>query len=270
MNRFKSNWYNYNPELDKPIIFQAINTNENGYNCYLPEYPDINGFIIFSELSHKRIRKNVTTFLKPSRDYCGLVTSITDGVIYISLKDISDEEAKNYHIFYDHTSKLYDLTERLAHLDTNITSETWHNAFRDALDLVKKLDLHPYEILTDRALFTTTDMLNDELKQLVMTNYTKLFGFKPITLNKDLLLVTFRFDGNQELIKLLSSINQSDTLTNEQLYNDQLSYNLKILPMALPKFRISITAYNQSYVNDLWQKTLTQLQKSSLDIVKEC
>lgn len=262
-------WYSTEPSVGDTVMFTTTNvTNEYGYEVLLDEYCNQKAFLPFSELSAKKIKKNPASFLKTGSKHCANVMDAGNAIHHVSLKDVTKDQKKEHSELYGHNSKLFGLCLRLSHF--KFTESEWHIAFRDAME---SSATHPYLVITNRfTLRDQPDFMPKEFADVILNNHATLFGMKPFSLDKRIMLVTFDPNGNQvtkdELARIVTELKEDDSdHSDEHLYKNQVCFNLSVQPIALPTFKFTISAYLDTLCEEVYEKLLAKLKQSRFDIV---
>jgi translation initiation factor 2 alpha subunit (eIF-2alpha) len=266
-------FYETEVNIGNHVIF-VINENcKNGYIGVLPEYDNQEAMLPFTELKNKKFKKNPASYLKQATDYCCIVEDIGKGYVYLSYKGVEKSDAKIYLRNYQYSKKLYSLCKKLAH-HGDFTEEDWVRQVRHLLtnDLEKSEDkLHTYQILSDRSLDNILQ-LPAGYYDIIQRNHGKLFGIKPIILEKNLVVISFHFSGNEIIKNVMKQFNDNmkTSYTDEELYQNRDLYNIKILPLALPKWQIVVTSYLKEKCQEVISHIAQTIQNSDhIDIFFE-
>lgn len=261
-----SMWYhNKIPIVNDVVMCTISHYDGNGYVVTLDEYAEIEGFVQLRELSNKRIRKNIASFLKKDNKHPMVVTSI-DGYVSLSLKDLSDEEKNTCICNYDLTTKLYSMCTRLSHFDSTISSDEWRNLFKKLLS--EAFQIHPYEIIRDRILIC--DMELPERYLLVLgDNHVKLFGIKPVTVTLKVMIQCLRLDGNNYVKDILMKINSDhEFFSDKELHENQERCNVSIKLTGLPNLTVTVSAYQKNICNMEILRINDILDGAKFDIIR--
>lgn len=285
-------WYSGSPSVGDVLTFTVHEANDIGFKVTLDAYDNSEGFLPFSELSSKKIKKNPAAFLKAGSKHCGLVTDNSDVITYISLKDVTKEQQELETQRHCNNGRLFALCQRLSRLPGhNFTESQWHHQFRRALDKYlnksnetvaegcdedeaedeaeDETPMHPIDIISSRQNIMNNKYLPPDYHAIIANHHATLFGIKPATLTMIVTILTFDMNGNDRVKSVLSKI-MSDvgTFTDTQLYQDQSKYNLSINPVALPDFQIVITAYLESVCQNAADLITHHLHDAKFDIME--
>lgn len=267
-----TSWYSKSPKVGDTIMFTTCDSNTLGYIVTLDEFSDHEAFLPFSELSARNIRKNPSSFLKQYSKHCGNITDIGEDMIYLSLKDVSDEQKKQHSELFSLNNKLFGLCRRLSHFDFG--HQEWHNIFRTAMEqsLINKIP-HPYNVISDRTILSDSkDLMPPQYINSILHNHVTLFGMKPTIIVKKFMLITFDHEGNQlckdEINRIFHELKPiQENYDDETLYNDQDKFNITVSPIALPIFSFSVTAFHKKLVDDIVKQLEIKLKNSKFNII---
>jgi translation initiation factor 2 alpha subunit (eIF-2alpha) len=249
-----------------------------GFIVNLDEY-DVEGFLVNKELSAKKIRKTISSFLKVGTQLPLSVIEANISSMTLSKKDVRGTSDKDCLARYQLNEKLFSLARRLSHL-TDINEEIWSDAFRAVQNVDNDPDEHPYSILGDRSADKSELGIAQNLLDLIELHHAKLFGINPLTMRKDFVIQTLRIDGMEHVKQALIRIRDSDSwnkktaegksglYTNEELHTDPNAVNVAILPLAIPTFQLQITAYKQDRCNVAFEQIKTTLEGEKFDYLE--
>lgn len=261
------------PTVDEVTMCTVTEFSENtGFSVTVDEY-DLDGFLMLSELHTKKIRGPISNFLKVGTQ---LPLSVVDpgkgdGAVFLSKKDVNEQQVKECKIRYLLNNKLFALAKRLPG-DT----EHWLSTFREINSPDLQEEEHPWTLIQQRDWDGLR--LSDEQCQTIITNHAKLFGIKPQCLRAQFTVYSFAIDGNQRVKDALIGIvarwnrplNAADAdadavWTAEDLYEDNTRCNLTILPIGLPTFQLKVTAYNRERCHEVYSAIKQEIIKAGLD-----
>lgn len=115
------------PSLNSVVMTRVIDKNEYGYNVELIEY-EINGFIPFSELYRRKIKKK--NVIREGEQVPLIVLSIDDNVVNLSKNRVTEKESLEFSAEYRFASRISQIGNEIYRLynkhfkDTNTTHET--------------------------------------------------------------------------------------------------------------------------------------------------
>ena len=241
----------------------------SGFTVHMDEYDD-NGFMMSKELSTKYIRKSIASFLKIGTQLPLEVVDINDTYVSLSKKRVSSQDKKVATHRYELNRKLFGLCRRLDSF-TDITTERWAALFRSLTDdWDGENDEHPYTLISNREPLE----FDEKMSTVIENNHAKLFGIKPITRRSDITVHSFGIHGmdtvKNELIKI-RDLYIPPAETSQQVWSDQQLYesyefaNVQILPLAMPKFQVSVTAYQRARCDQILNDVKVALMDVGFD-----
>lgn len=303
----KGNWYLDAPKMGDILSFRVKDTTDVGYNVELCAYKSqYFGFLPFSELSLKKIKKNPASFLKEGSRHCGVVTDADGYIVHLSIKHVTPEQKAEEEKMYADTEHLFSICQRLSYLEesknADLTEDAWFNVFAKALsqyrtgnsydeddsdedtdedadddtpdDTVEDAATHPLNILSRRDMVNRSGVLPKQYMRIIRNNHAALFGFKPVVCTVIVTIVTFDMNGTELVKTVLNRIMEhhgGSGGSDKELYDDQTKYNLHINPVALPEFHLEISAYLKDVCQRVADSAIAELNAVKFDIfnVKE-
>jgi translation initiation factor 2 alpha subunit (eIF-2alpha) len=270
---------------------------DTGFDVHLDEY-NIEGFMVLKELSSKKIKKSISSFLKIGTQLPLCVLEMSDDRAIMSKKDVNSENCQDCKDRYDLNLKLFSLARRLSYtlisaqnqnIDCSgeiiidlkaekLLEDEWTALFRDLLDPEQPLDEHIYNMLSNRNKESHTGL--DKGRLIIIEHYhAKLFGIKPITIRADITIQVFDINGmnrvKDALLKICdkyrkpdASKDGDDIWTNDELYNNQSAVNVDILPSAIPKFHLHITSYFREQAEGVQKEIQSILEQEKFDVFR--
>jgi len=260
------------PTVDEVTMCTVTEFSENtGLSVSVDEY-DLAGFLMLTDLHSKKIRGPISNFLKVGTQ---LPLSVVDpgkgdGAVFLSKKDVKEQQVKECKIRYLLNNKLFALAKRLPG-----DPEHWLSTFREINSPDLQEEEHPWTLIQRRDLDGLG--LSDEQCQIIVANHAKLFGIKPQCLRAQFTVYSFAVNGNQRvkdaLINILNHWNRppngvdetENVWTAEDLYEDNTRCNLTILPIGLPTFQLKVTAYNHERCHEVYSAIKQEISRAGLD-----
>ncbi|KAL6006172.1 hypothetical protein ACLOJK_040218 [Asimina triloba] len=194
------------PEVDQAVMIQVKNIADMGAYVSLLEYNNIEGMILFSELSRRRIR-SVSSLIKVGRQEPVMVLRVDKekGYIDLSKRRVSEEDiqgceerynkSKLVHSIMRHVSETMnlDLEARLLHLPT-------FHAFKlivtDPDSVLNTLTREVKEIGPDGQEVTkVVPAMSEEVKDALIKNIRRRMTPQPLKIRADVEIKCFQFDG---------------------------------------------------------------------------
>jgi translation initiation factor 2 alpha subunit (eIF-2alpha) len=269
----------YNNELPnvRDIVMCTVTEyTDAGFKVILDAYADAEGFIPLCELSSKRIKKNPATFLKIQDKHPVLVLDIVgkgSNIVELSLKDVQPDERELCQKNFSNSVKIYNMCQRLEHL-TKTPENIWHDAFKNSMSNAGCMaDPHLLDVIhSEQMINEGKSGLSKDLDDLLVKYHVQLFGFTTATLQKTLLIQSFRSDGSNYVKDILCSIcpsDQKEDWVTEELNQDLDRYNLSIKLIGLPKILVTVTSCKIEKAEQVMNVVLKQLQAAKFNIFME-
>ena len=105
------------PNLEELVMCTIRSYEENiGFTVTLDEYDDIEGLLVISNLSRKKLKKNPKTVCKNNSKHILLVSGIEGDNINLSKKDVNPGDMKQFSEFYGCNIKLATAMNKLSHI----------------------------------------------------------------------------------------------------------------------------------------------------------
>ena len=229
-------FYNEQPSLAEVTMCTVLECNpDTGFVVKLDEY-DREGFLMLRELSSKKIKTSIASFLKVGTRLPLQIIDIDDTQICLSKKDVKPNEKKRSSSRFGLNQKLFNLAKRLS-IITNTNQDIWEQQFRDCMDVDIEDDEHPFVLIQDRRINELEDF-DQELQCLIEQQHARLFGITPVSENSNFTIHSFGVDGMKQIQDLLIGIRDQygEECTKDQLYENHDLANVKILPLAIPSY----------------------------------
>ncbi len=258
-------FYNEDPSLAEVTMCTVLECNpDTGFIVNLDEY-DREGFLMLRELSSKKIKTSVASFLKVGTSLPLQIIDIDDTQICLSKKDVKKDEKKRSTSRFGLNQKLFNLAKRLS-IITKTNQERWEQQFRDCMDVDIEDHDHPFVLIQNRRIGELEDF-DQELQDLIDQHHARLFGITPVSQNFNFTIHSFGVDGMQKIKDLLIGIRDEygEESSKDELYENHNLANIKILPLAIPSFQLQITAYQKAKCVSVGEKIKSQIQEAKLD-----
>lgn len=257
-----------------------------GFYVRLDEY-DLTALLPLKELSSKKIRKSLASFLKIGTQLPLCVMEVDDSSIVMSKKGFQTSAIPGSKERYGLNVKLFALARRLAFSVVNaavkgkVTEEDidqdevnrlesgWVECLRAANDPSVDLQDHLYNVVSNRGRLSTAQLPAERIVVLE-EHFVALFGIHPITEARNVIIQTFSINGMDEVKSVLTGITAQyeKVHTDEELYTDQSTSNVTILPTAIPTFQVNVTAYQRDQVDQTHQQIQTALKAAKFNLLK--
>lgn len=261
------------PDIGEIVMCTVTQYNDDsGYTATLDEY-DIDGLMAIHELSNKKIKKNISSFLKIGDQYPLEVIDLdSTGRAYLSKKNIKADESQLCKVNYGLNVRLFGLARRLESM-TDVSADTWTTLFREMSAPGIESECHPMTLICDRTI--TDSQLPLRYIDLIDAHHAKLFGVRPVTSDLKFTIQNFGIDGalsvSSSLVRIRDRFRTGDRpWTNEELYLDHQRANVDILPIAIPSFTARVKAYQQSRCDCIVADIRSSLSSEGYDYLEIC
>ncbi|PSS32514.1 Eukaryotic translation initiation factor 2 subunit alpha like [Actinidia chinensis var. chinensis] len=203
------------PEVDMAVMIQVKNIADMGAYVSLLEYNNIEGMILFSELSRRRIR-SVSSLIKVGRIEPVMVLRVDKdkGYIDLSKRRVSEEDiqgceerynkSKLVHSIMRHVAETLklDLEDLYVHVGWPLYRKYGHafEAFKvivnDPDSVINSLTREIKEIGPDgQAVTKVVPAMTEEVKDALVKNIRRRMTPQPLKIRADIEMKCFQFDG---------------------------------------------------------------------------
>jgi len=242
------------PEVDDLVIVEVKSIEEMGAYVALKEYNDIEGMILLSELSRRRIR-SINKIIRVGRLEVVVVLRVDKekGYIDLSKRRVSDEEIDKCEERYNKSKAVHSIMRHVAET-THRDLEELYNLF--CWPLYKKYG-HAYDAF--KLVISEPDKLLDEFKMdadtkaAVVTNIKRRLTPQPVKVRADIEVTCFHYEGIDAIKAALAKGEETST-------NPPPGY-IKIKLVAPPLYVVVTTSTNK----DLGMKAVDR----AIEAIKE-
>ncbi|KAF3780767.1 Eukaryotic translation initiation factor 2 subunit alpha [Nymphaea thermarum] len=203
------------PEVDQAVMIQVKDIADMGAYVSLLEYNNIEGMILFSELSRRRIR-SVSSLIRVGRQEPVMVLRVDKekGYIDLSKRRVSEEDiqaceerynkSKLVHSIMRHVAETMqmDLEDLYIHVGWPLYRKYGHafEAFKlivtDPNSILDSLTREVKEIGSDgQELTKTIPALSEDVKDALVKNIRRRMTPQPLKISADVEMKCFQFDG---------------------------------------------------------------------------
>jgi translation initiation factor 2 subunit 1 len=194
------------PEVDDVVMVQVKSIAEMGAYVSLLEYNDIEGMILLSELSRRRIR-SITKLIKVGRQEPVMVLRVDKekGYIDLSKRRVSPEDIAAAEEKFNKSKMVHSIMRHAAEttgseLEQLYSSVAWplYKLYGHAFDAFKVMVQDPDAVFSK--LLEVNDgepieCLTDEVKDAIMKNIRRRMTPQPVKIRADVELTCFSYDG---------------------------------------------------------------------------
>jgi len=189
------------PEVDDLVMVEVKSIEEMGAYVALKEYNDIEGMILLSELSRRRIR-SINKIIRVGRSEVVLVLRVDKekGYIDLSKRRVTDDDVLKCTEKYNNSKDVHNIMRHIA--DTAQTQGLPDSSLEElyqkiAWPLYRKYG-HAYEgfktAMTDPKVLDELN-LGEELLEVVVKNIKRRLTPQPIKMRADLEVTCFHYEG---------------------------------------------------------------------------
>lgn len=276
------------PEVHEVTMCTVVSFDDStGFYVQLDEYDNQKALLPLKELSNKKIRKSITSFLKIGTQLPLCVIEVDDDGIVVSKKGLRASAISSCKERYSLNVKLFALGRRIAFavlnaaVDGKVEEEDidvkeigrlegdWVGCLQAVNSPAVELPDHPFTMISDRSRLSTVPIPADKISVLE-DHFVTLFGIHPITETHNVTIQTFSIEGMDEVKRVLTGITkQYDKVhTDEELYSDPHAANVTILPTAIPVFQVNVTAYQREQVERTYQQVQDTLKAAGFNLLR--
>ncbi|KAM3313875.1 hypothetical protein ACQJBY_033025 [Aegilops geniculata] len=228
------------PEVDAAVMIQVKHIADMGAYVSLLEYNNVEGMILFSELSRRRIR-SISSLIKVGRQEPAIVLRVDrdKGYIDLSKRRVSEEEARSCEDKYNKSKLVHSIMRHVAEtleidLEPIYQRIGWplYRKYGHAFEAFKLIVADPdaiLDVLTYEEKETGPDgqevtkvvpAVSPEIKETLVQNIRRRMTPQPLKIRADVEMKCFQFDGVLHIkIKLVAP--PLYVLTTQTLDKDQ-------------------------------------------------
>jgi len=216
--RFQYRFYeNKYPEVDELVMVNVRSIAEMGAYVSLLEYNNIEGMILLSELSRRRIR-SINKLIRVGKNEVVMVLRVDKerGYIDLSKRLVSPEDIRKVEERYNKAKTVSTVLRQVSketqismqELSEKISFPLYHKVkLENPNEDEKKVEyMHCYDIfkmgITDRSVFDGLD-ISDEVKDILLKHIKRRLTPQPIKIRADIEVTCFTYDGIEAIRKAL-------------------------------------------------------------------
>ena len=183
------------PETESVVVVQVNEIKTMGAYVSLLEYDNVEGMVLLSELSRRRIR-SINKIIRVGKTECVSVLRVDQerGYIDLSKRRASIEDVKKCNERYNKSKAVHSIMRHVAeHLDMSLLELnqkiTWplYKAKGHAYDAFKLA-------ITSQDIFNGLDM-SDDVRKVLMENIQRRLTPQPIKIRADIEVTCFKYEG---------------------------------------------------------------------------
>lgn len=187
------------PEVDDVVMVTVRSIAEMGAYVTLSEYNNVEGMILLSELSRRRIR-SIQKLIRVGRSECVVVLRVDKdkGYIDLSKRRVSAEEAKKCEEKFNKGKQVNSILRHVADT-TNVDIETLYKASAWKLDKkfggpAKSYDAFRLAITENPEIFDEIE-LEESLRSVLVDNIRRRLTPQPIKIRSDVEVACYAYEG---------------------------------------------------------------------------
>ncbi|KAE8670234.1 Eukaryotic translation initiation factor 2 subunit 1 [Hibiscus syriacus] len=193
------------PEVDMAVMIQVKNIADMGAYVSLLEYNNIEGMILFSELSRRRIR-SVSSLIRVGRTEPVMVLRVDKekGYIDLSKRRVSEEDIQACEERYNKSKLVHSIMRHVAEtLDIDLeelyVKIGWplYRKYGHAFEAFKIIVTDPDTVLNTLTCEVTemVPAVTEEVKDALVKNIKRRMTPQPLKVRADIEMKCFQFDG---------------------------------------------------------------------------
>ncbi|XP_028406309.1 eukaryotic translation initiation factor 2 subunit 1-like [Dendronephthya gigantea] len=230
------------PEVDDVVMVNVRNIAEMGAYVNLLEYNNIEGMILLSELSRRRIR-SINKLIRVGKNECVVVIRVDKekGYIDLSKRRVSPEEVKKCEAKYSNAKTVHSILRHTAEILKYETDEQLEDLYEKtawALDTNLKGVGKAFEAfkkaVTDQSILDELN-LDEDTKKVLLTNITQRLMPQAVKCRADIQVSCFTHEGIDAVKEALM----------KGLENDNEDMPIKINLIAPPTYVVTTTTMDR-------------------------
>ncbi|KAJ4835193.1 hypothetical protein Tsubulata_025003 [Turnera subulata] len=203
------------PEVDMAVMIQVKNIADMGAYVSLLEYNNIEGMILFSELSRRRIR-SVSSLIKVGRIEPVMVLRVDKdkGYIDLSKRRVSEEDIQACEERYNKSKLVHSIMRHVAETLSIDLEELYINIgwplyrrYGHAFEAFKIMVTDPDSVLSSltrevketgadgQEITKVEPVVSEEIKEALIKNIRRRMTPQPLKIRADIEMKCFQFDG---------------------------------------------------------------------------
>jgi translation initiation factor 2 alpha subunit (eIF-2alpha) len=251
------------PKINELVMITIKKFDKNvGFYVKMNEYSDKEALLNISQIVSGRTRKKVTSLIPLNSKQVAVVMDVTeDGKVDVSIKNVHKKDIVLFEKYYNCAKRLHSSIKQLSYLSKIDMNELYDNVVWNNFEKDYRLpnDEQPIHILH---YFPGKLTLTEEYRLPLVTHHLKVFGPVIYTIKKHFILVSYDQTGMDTVINKLKTFIPEKKYSKKELSDDDKKYNITLLPIAMPKYEITISSTNIETNNNV----LTLFEKSVSEV----
>mmetsp|Transcript_4671 Transcript_4671/g.16381 ORF Transcript_4671/g.16381 Transcript_4671/m.16381 type:complete len:333 (-) Transcript_4671:772-1770(-) len=251
------------PEVDEVVMVQVKSIAEMGAYVSLLEYNNIDGMILLSELSRRRIR-SVNKLIKVGRQEPVMVLRVDaeKGYIDLSKRRVSPEDAQACVEKYNKSKLVHTITRHTAET-TNTDLEDLYKAFTwplykkygHAHDAFTQMVSSPEDMFTESIAISGEEgaaVLTQEVRSAIVKDIKRRLTPTPLKIRADIELTCFHYDG---VLHIKDAIRAGEAISTKDC-------TVRIKLLAPPLYVLTTETINRKEGLELLSKAIDAVKAS--------
>mmetsp|Transcript_24049 Transcript_24049/g.33720 ORF Transcript_24049/g.33720 Transcript_24049/m.33720 type:complete len:333 (+) Transcript_24049:98-1096(+) len=200
------------PEVDDLVMVEVKSIEEMGAYVHLKEYNDIEGMILLSELSRRRIR-SINRIIRVGRQEVVAVLRVDKekGYIDLSKKRVSEEEQQRCEDRYNKSKAVHSI---MRHVAESLHKDMESLYIQFAWPMYKKYG-HAYDAfklaLSEPDTLFAEFPVEPEVKEVLVSNIKRRLAPQPMKIRADIEVTCFHYDGIDAIKEALKKGEEAST-----------------------------------------------------------
>lgn len=200
------------PEVDDLVMVEVKSIEEMGAYVHLKEYNDIEGMILLSELSRRRIR-SINRIIRVGRQEVVAVLRVDKekGYIDLSKKRVSEEEQQRCEDRYNKSKAVHSI---MRHVAESLHKDMESLYIQFAWPMYKKYG-HAYDAfklaLSEPDTLFAEFPIEPEVKEVLVSNIKRRLAPQPMKIRADIEVTCFHYDGIDAIKEALKKGEEAST-----------------------------------------------------------
>lgn len=200
------------PEVDDLVMVEVKSIEEMGAYVHLKEYNDIEGMILLSELSRRRIR-SINRIIRVGRQEVVAVLRVDKekGYIDLSKKRVSEEEQQRCEDRYNKSKAVHSI---MRHVAESLHKDMESLYIQFAWPMYKKYG-HAYDAfklaLSEPDTLFAEFPVDPEVKEVLVSNIKRRLAPQPMKIRADIEVTCFHYDGIDAIKEALKKGEEAST-----------------------------------------------------------
>jgi translation initiation factor 2 subunit 1 len=248
------------PEVDDVVMVQVKRVAEMGAYVQLLEYNNIEGMILLSELTRRRIR-SVSKLIKVGRIEPVMVLRVDKdkGYIDLSKRRVSSEDIQKCEDKYSKSKMVHSILRHVsettgANLQDLYQNLGWplYESHGHAFNAFKSMVTDPESIFTEIAREHPEYKIDDSVKQALLKDISRRMTPQPLKIRADIELTCFEGDGVENI---KNAMRKAEGLSTE-------SCKVKVSLVASPLYVITTQTLEKDEGLNLVEAAIQAVQES--------